>query len=249
MSFLEKALGPSTSAAPADGPKTGMRARRRASPKPEHERQLGPSRRKRPRGDGPGRRTRRGRPRPRRGRWRRARCRGCREPSATRDRWSSRRAPAQARAPARPRRRAGSSSAPSLLSSCRSPRAWLASTPESRFPASRRSRPAAGAPARRPCRPRHRQAAPSRRRHATAAADVGSEVVGLGTAQAVDAEAPERDDHRRERCSRARSARSLRAAGARWRSRGEPRSSSRRRPGGRLGAMGRKQAGPDRRGA
>ena len=43
------------------------------------------------------------------------------------------------------------------------------------------------------------QAAPGRRRHAPAAVDVGREVVGLLRAQPIDAEAPERDDHGRQR--------------------------------------------------
>ena len=68
------------------------------------------SRRARPRGGGRARRARRGRRRRRRDRSRRARCRGCRARSAVRYRWGSRRAPAPARAPARPSRRAGSSS-------------------------------------------------------------------------------------------------------------------------------------------
>ena len=38
-------------------------------------------------------------------------------------------------------------------------------------------------------------------RHAAAAADVGGEVVGLGPAEVVDAEAAERDDHGRERAA------------------------------------------------
>ena len=64
------------------------------------------------------------------------------------------------------------------------------------------------------------QAAPGGRRHAPAAADVGREVVGLGAAEVVDAEAPERDDHGRERAAAprqrvARAQRSLAVALAR----------------------------------
>ena len=64
------------------------------------------------------------------------------------------------------------------------------------------------------------QAAPRRRRHAPAAADVGRQVVGLVPAELIDAEAPERDDHGRERAAAprqrvARAQRSLAVALAR----------------------------------
>ena len=42
ISFFEKALEPSTSAAPADGPKTGIRARRSASASPSTSGSYGP---------------------------------------------------------------------------------------------------------------------------------------------------------------------------------------------------------------